>query len=88
MATAPANCATPRPMPRSSPCGPRRGTWAITAWTAALPEDEDDGFYGIEVDAHLAWTPTPNFTLESSVGLFNPGKMVKIFCVSILYKVN
>ena len=45
----------------------------LTAWTAALPEDEDDGFYGIEVDAHLAWTPTPNFTLESSIGLFNPG---------------
>jgi hypothetical protein len=45
----------------------------LTAWTAALPEDEDGNFYGIEVDAHLAWTPTPNLTLESSIGVFNPG---------------
>ena len=45
----------------------------LTAWTAALPEDESGNFYGIEVDAHLAWTPTQNFKLESSLGLFNPG---------------
>ena len=46
----------------------------LTAWTAALPEEEEgNNFYGFEVDAHLKWNPLPNFTLESSLGFFQPG---------------
>ncbi|MEC7987104.1 MAG: hypothetical protein VX278_18185 [Myxococcota bacterium] len=45
----------------------------LTAWTAALPEDELNGFYGVEVDAHLYWTPFAQLQFDASLGFFSPG---------------
>ena len=45
----------------------------ITAWAAALPEDESNNGYGVEIDASLYWTPYPNFEIQGTGALFTPG---------------
>ena len=52
----------------------------LTAWAASLPEEEqENNYYGFEVDAHLKWTPKSNFTVESSLGFFQPGNYYSSF---------
>jgi len=56
------------------------GTQLIWAFAPSLPEDEgDNSSYGIEIDASVKYTPTPNVNLSGTIGFFSPGSYYTSF---------